>query len=97
MRRKISGESATLAVGERESFGLLLYWLCLALVARARTRTSMRVVRGGITCCSLVLLVSPLALWMAWSATALLGMLLLTGLAIGVILALVWLSPEDRF
>jgi uncharacterized membrane protein len=86
----------SVAATEQEPLGLLLVWLAQALTARARARMSMRIVQGGITACGVVLMITPLVLWVAWSKLVLFLALAAVALAILVTLILVWLSPEDR-
>ena len=97
MSREHGSETcAPATVDGHEPLWLLLRWLYEALVARVRSRMSMRVVHAGVTGCGLILMCVPLILWIAWSRPVLYGTLVIGGLAALILLVLVWLSPEDR-
>ena len=88
-------ERATAPVPE-EGLPRLLAMLVHALLGRMRDRAPESVSRVGITVCGLVLMVTPLALWVAWSKTVLLTVLVICLVAVALLLVFVWLAPGDE-
>ncbi len=78
----------------------LLGLLCALLPAvahRLRGSIPLAIANRGISLCGIVLLVSPAALWMAWSATVLYTILLAVVIAFVLIMVLLWLGPGDHY
>ena len=79
-----------------ESLPRLLVLLVHALLARLCERVPPSVSRAGMTCCGVVLMIVPLALWVAWSKAVLFAVLLICVAAVALFLVFVWLAPGDE-
>jgi hypothetical protein len=70
----------------------------LSDVAHHGMRQGITLVRGAlITVCGLFALFTPLLLWLAWSKQTFWLVLALGCIALLIIYALIWSSPDERF
>ena len=84
------------AGGRQRAEGLprLLVLLVHALLARLRAGVPPSVSRIGMTCCGVVLMIVPLALWVAWSKAVLFAVLVICVAAIALLLVFVDVLKE---
>lgn len=76
---------------------VLLAWLPASVLKALIARLSPDQVNAGITLTGMTMLVSPLALWFAWSKLTFCVILGITAIAFVILMLLVWLGQGDHF
>ena len=75
-----------------------LLWIVVQGLARRRAaRVPTRFFNVCISLCGLVVLVAPLALWIAWTKMIFFSILGASFIALLVIVTIAWLTPDEPF
>ena len=79
-----------------ESTPKLVAMLAHAILGLGFNRIPLSTRRSMVSIFGMIALLTPLALWVSWSQTMLLVITGIGVLSVGILLVIVWLSPEDE-
>ena len=84
---------------EPKDFSLpyLLWVVVRGLARRHASRVPTKYFNTCISVCGLIVLIAPLALWVAWTKTIFFSILGVSLTALAIIVAIAWLTPDEPF